>query len=66
MDEHVIHDIGSFCMRCFTISNALTKDDINFCVDCGGEGTVINIDNKDALYLRENIQSAIDNARKNK
>lgn len=60
-----MEEIVQFCMRCFDISAVPVDKDINFCHNCGSEGTCINMERKDASYLIDNIQHAINIVVKN-
>lgn len=51
----------AFCMRCFSNSAVPITDKTNFCHYCGSEGTCVELKEKDAKYLRENIQLSIKN-----
>ena len=59
-------DLVPFCMRCFGISAVPVYKHINFCHNCGSEGTCISMRRKDADYLRGNIICAVSKTEKNK
>ena len=54
----------SFCMRCFGNSAVPVDKETNFCHNCGSEGTCISMKKDESEYLRKNIESAIDRARR--
>jgi hypothetical protein len=51
-------------MRCFSNSAVPVTETTNFCNICGSEGTCIQIKDKDADYLRDNIKYAIEHTSK--
>lgn len=52
-------EIVPFCLRCFGISAVPIGKDTNFCHNCGSEGTCVNMERKDTIYLIDNIQHII-------
>jgi hypothetical protein len=56
-------DTVAFCMRCFSNSAVAIDKNINFCHNCGSEGTCVNMKGEESKYLRKTIQSAVLNAK---